>query len=345
MSTEVFNDPFEMFLALEDVNPNALSKTTLDKIEADKEAYKPEIITNEGWEESSIEDETPEPGKWDFLEDGNDIKFEDEVEDEEESTEDPEEFSDDIDTDEPDYSNEAYDVDLDTVITLPNGEDMTIEQLQNGYIAGDKLTQRETELNQREEAINQRYESAKNLIEIAHLETDKQLAEYANLNWDQLTDFDYRENKRYEAELKRKREGLINEYSNLQRQKEAAEAEAFRAKSISCVNVLKAEIPSWGDQLYGELMEYAIKDLEADESFVLKWNDPSLFKMAYKAMQFDKGIAKAKAKIKGAKTSSRYVSGGKSPIVDADAARKAQAAKDYASGKIGNEEAFAFLED
>ncbi|MCS5737624.1 hypothetical protein, partial [Herbiconiux daphne] len=163
--------------------------------------------------------ETPD---WSFLEeDENGIKFEDEIEAEEAETEDAveEDITDDsIDPDSDDYHDESYDVDLDTVITLPNGEDMTIEQLQNGYLAGEKFTQREQELNQREEQINQRYESAKNLIEISMLEADKALADYQNLNWDQLSDFDYRENKRYEQELKRKREGLISEFSTLQQQ-------------------------------------------------------------------------------------------------------------------------------
>lgn len=347
--SDVINDPFEMFLNLEDVNANALSKETKAAIDSEKAVYeKPDDSINEAWEQEAIEQlETPD---WSFLEeDENGIKFEDEIEAEEAETEDAveEDITDDsIDPDSDDYHDESYDVDLDTVITLPNGEDMTIEQLQNGYLAGEKFTQREQELNQREEQINQRYESAKNLIEISMLEADKALADYQNLNWDQLSDFDYRENKRYEQELKRKREGLISEFSTLQQQKELAEQEAFKQKSIACVNVLKAEIPTWGDKLYGELMEYAINDLGADEADVLKWNNPSLFKAVYKAMQLDKGIAKAKAKIKGGKVSSKYVTGGKGAVItDQQQARKNQIANDYAKGKVSQEEAFNFLED
>lgn len=342
-------DNFEMFLQLDDLKGVAADNAAkmLDEYRADK----PEIITNEGWEESSIEDESPEPGAWDFLEDGEDIKFEDEVEREEATTEsDNMEDAPDVidpDSEEYDYNPESYDVDFDTVITLPNGADMTIETLSNGYLAGEELRQREAEFEEKRKVFEQREAAAKTLMDLSLTECDQVIADYEGFDWDRLAIEDphaYVENKRYLERYQRKQKDLIATMHRVQAEKQAQEEATFRAKSIACVQVLKSKIPEWNDKHYGDLIDFAIDELGANEDEILKENRPSIILALHNAYKWHNAATyKTKATIKGSPRS--VIKPGNTPAQSKTSMVQSQAEEAYAKGRMSQEEAFKFLQD
>lgn len=343
-------DNFEMFLQLDDLKGVAADNAA--NMLEEYRANKPEIITNEAWEESSIEDESPEPGKWDFLEEGDDFKFEDEEESQDDSeSENMEDAPTTPDSEsEEGYEEypESYDVDFETVITLPNGEDMTIEQLSKGYFDGEAIKQREAQLAEREARLEEARNGATTLLDYSEMECDRVIADYKDFDWDWLADNDpiaYRDNKRFLEKYQNRKQEIINLVQQKEAEKQAREDEVFRAKSVACVQVLKHRIPEgWNDALYDRIADYAIGELGADEDKFLQINDPSIIEAFYKARKWDHAEdARIKAKIKGAPK--RHLKSGGTPMKNAVKMQQERAAEAYAKGQMSQADAFKFLED
>src|SRR3546814_20328307 len=60
---------------------------------------------------------------------------------------------------------------------------------------------------------------------------------------------------------------------------------------------LKAEIPEWSDNLYGEIMAYGIAE-GLDEADVRRIANPKVIKLLRKAMLYDKGEKVVNKKVK-----------------------------------------------
>ncbi|AUM57591.1 scaffolding protein [Escherichia phage LAMP] len=361
MPQDNYIDPndFKSFLQLDDLKGSF--KEELGRLESEQE---PEV---------DIDDEFPEKDGDDFdfdtdlLGESNELKFEDEdgwedrdeegeVEEDgdnsdegDENAEVEEEDSSDAgyEDDSADGEGEVFDVDYETVITLPDGREMTIEELSNGYLTGADMAERETTLQRHMEAFEERVVGLKDVLELASLEADRVIEDYNGFDWDKLAVEDpqaYVENKRFLEKYTARRNQLEQAQIRIKQEAAAKEQEAFQAKSIECVNILKREIPNWDENLYQNLMQYAI-DLGATEEEVLKENRPSIFLALHKAYQFDKGKQQVMAKIKRP--------GAPRKVVKSDAAKSrtsnkpdnAKVAKAFAEGRVSHEDAFKFLVD
>lgn len=346
-------DNFEFFLQLDDLKGDA-AESAKAELEAHR-ALKAEQVERDDVDPIAQEDAVD----FSFLDD-NPV-FEDDdawVDPEAEETED--EVTEDTEEDEPSEEEvieseeledgepveiEAYDVDFDTIITLPDGRDLTIEELSNGFLAGSDLTERETKLQETVEQFESRVAGMKDILQLSELESDRVIRDYENFDWDKLAAEDpqaYVENKRFLESYQKRKNELVAAQQRLIEEAKAKEEEAFRAKSVECVQILKQAIPNWNDALYETLLQFAI-DNGADEDAMLRENRPEIFKMMYKAYQFDTGRAKVMAKIKRPGTPKKVVRPGVKPVGDTD--KQKVAAERYAKGQMSQAEAFKFLED
>ncbi|EJY3122530.1 hypothetical protein OGA32_000112 [Salmonella enterica] len=353
VNNSIPTDDFEFFLALEDVNPNALNQSTREALEREREAYSTSKQDDDAYdfdEPDSPEDyENPD---WSFLEDGN--SFEDDIEDSQEQEEeevDPQEQSNEGEIEYQEYDEntpDAFDVGYETLLNLPDGRTMSIEELQAKALADDAFKAREEQLAQREEDFNARYESALQTIEVAQLETDNILDSYATWDWDYIAETDpslFAAERRYYDKMLKRRNDLLTQAAQAKQAKEIQEKENFINQSKACVEVLKVKIPEWSQKLYETLMEHAINEFDVDPEEVLKWNKPHQFLMVYRDYKRTKGKTMANVSLKNAKRSTaRHISSNGGTPNKSYVDRQAIAAK-YAAGKMSQEEAFKFLED
>lgn len=291
----------------------------------------------DGWEES----EESEEGEVE-----EDEVDESEV-DEDDESEDAEEAAAEAEEDEDYEEGDAFDVDYETVITLPDGRDMTIEELANGYIVGTELAEREEQLGRHVSAFEERVAGLKDVLDLASLEADRVIQDYEGFDWETLAAQDpqaYVENSRFLEKYKQRRAELERAQERIRQEQSQKEQEAFQSKCIECVNVLKREIPNWDDNLYQNLMQYAI-DLGATEDEVLKENRPSIFLALHKAYQFDKGKQAVMAKIKRPGAPRKVVKASGAKPRTSQNPNSAKVAKAFSEGRINHEQAFNFLED
>lgn len=291
----------------------------------------------DGWEES----EESEEGEVE-----EDEVDESEV-DEDDESEDAEEAAAEAEEDEDYEEGDAFDVDYETVITLPDGRDMTIEELANGYIVGTELAEREEQLGRHVSAFEERVAGLKDVLDLASLEADRVIQDYEGFDWETLAAQDpqaYVENSRFLEKYKQRRAELERAQERIRQEQSQKEQEAFQSKCIECVNVLKREIPNWDDNLYQNLMQYAI-DLGATEDEVLKENRPSIFLALHKAYQFDKGKQSVMAKIKRPGAPRKVVKASGAKPRTSQNPNSAKVAKAFSEGRINHEQAFNFLED
>lgn len=349
-------DNFEMFMQLDDLKGSFaedLKKYQAEKepevvIEDEPEEYAddgiegfegiddnhPVFEDEEGFEAGDEEDEQED-------EESEDESEEEESEEEEEDTEESEE-----DAEEGEYEEgDAVDVDFDTVITLPDGRELTIEELSTGYMNGTELNSKFQELNENAKLFEEKVSGLKDVLSLAQLEADRVISDYEGFDWDGLAQSDpqgYVENRRFLDRYKERKQQLVDAQQRLAREAEEKEQEAFRARSVECVQVLKKSIPNWDEPLYQNLLQYAI-DLGASEEEILRENRPSVFLALYKAYQFDKGAQRVVAKIKKVGAPKKVMKSGNKQTGTGD--KKAAAAKAFSEGRLSHEDAFSHLVD
>lgn len=345
---------FETFLALDDL------KGSFSKDLENLRANKPEVVEEPDLEEEfaddgiegfeGIDDNNPifedeegfESHEDDESDDEGDSEGEDEVEEETEETEEVE--SEESDEDYEYEEGEAYDVDFDTVITLPDGRELTIEELSSGYVAGTDLSAKQQEIQEHITQFEERVAGLKDVLMLAELEADKVIKDYEGFDWEEVAAKDpqaYVENSRFLERYKARKAELVAAQQRIQTEEKTKADEAYKAKCVECVQVLKKEIPNWDEPLYQNLLQYAI-DLGSSEEEILQENRPSVFLALYKAYQFDKGKERVLAKIKRPGAPRKVVkSGSKNKTGDKTAA----AAKAFSNGRLSHEDAFKYLED
>ena len=361
MSGFINPNDLETFLQLDDLKGNFAED--LQRMQAEKE---PEVEIDDtfpadtefadGDEDYSVDRFRNKEGGLTFEdEDGWEGETEENEEGEVEETEDDEsQEADEVDevteeTEEPvEYEEgDAYDVDYETVITLPDGRELTIEELAGGYQEGTAITQREEQLQQHIATFEERVSGLKNVLDLAQLEADRVIQDYEGFDWEELAASDpqaYVENSRFLERYKARKAELVAAQNRLQQEAANKEQEVFQAKCIECVNVLKREIPNWDENLYQGLMQYAI-DLGATEEDILKENRPSVFLALHKAYQFDKGKQQVMAKIKRPGAPKKVVKTTGAKAKTSNQPDNAKAAKAFAEGRIGHEDAFKYLVD
>ena len=110
---------------------------------------------------------------------------------------------------------------------------------------------------------------------------------------------------------------LQEESGQLVSQAQQQHQEATREAAADCVKVLQEQLPEWGDELYSDIRDYAVKSGLPKEQ-VDQYTDPQVIMLINKARLYDQSkqsakSKKAKAKLSKSKSGKKVLSSKKAP--------------------------------
>ena len=193
-----------------------------------------------------------------------------------------------------------------------DGEAVDIQELKQGHLRQSDYTRKTQALaDKRNEAEEKQlqYETQLNALSAAAI---GDLAKFNNVDWATLQAKDPEQHKVVYAEYQRVKgnvdwfDNLITTHNQQQHQQHQAEQ---KAKAQEAIQILKATIPNWSDDLYQEIGQYAVNQgISQDEYDEIV--DPRLITVLHKSMLFDGAKVVTKKKI--AKSPKKTLSGNKS---------------------------------
>lgn len=243
------------------------------------------------------DDETPTE-----LNDGEeDVEDEAEEDSEEESEEDEEDEDgeDEDDDEDEEFQDGSSEVDFDTIITLPNGTELSIEDLSNGYRDGTALETEREAFKQERESFETSSADLSQKLDLAKLEADRVLEDFRDFDWQALATEDPKEFantklfvEKYAARSKdiREAQAAINE------QAESERNSIQEAKARDAVAQLERDIPDWNRDLYSKVMSHAV-ELGMSEEAALSLIDVGTIKALVNSLNVTEGKRTVKAKI------------------------------------------------
>lgn len=295
-----------------------------------------DLMTEEELEEVGDEEEVDELPPED----------EDESEEEDEETEEVEESEDESEEDGEEVDFESYEV------TLPSGETVVLSEAIKGYKDAQALEAERAEFESVRDKFAAQSQGVTKYLELAKLEADRVIEDYEDFDWAAYKKDDpvgYVENREFLDRYKQRREEITAAMNEVQADRERKEQEEFQEKAREAGVVLARDIPGWNNDLYQQLMLFAVEN-GADANDIAQTVDPAIFKVLYKAMQYEKGKQVVKAKVKKVGSPKKVAKSGAKPTqtVDAKTATKKALIKKIESGSVSDADisnSFAFLED
>ena len=278
-----------------------------------------EVEVEDATSEDLAETEVDEDEIDDEEDDQDDLELEDPDEDE---TED-EDVDDDTDEDDEEDDEPLAASDDQIVGIAVNGESkkVSVKDLKRLYGQEASLTKKSQDLatqrKQSEEQLAQTQMSYQKLLERA----EARYKPYADIDMlvasremDAETFSQLRQDaKQAEDDLK----FLQEESGQLVSQAQQQHQQATREAAADCVKVLQEQLPDWGNELYSDIRDYAVKSgLPKDQ--VDQYTDPQVIMLINKARLYDQSkqsanSKKAKAKLKKSKSGKKVLSSKKSP--------------------------------
>ena len=278
-----------------------------------------EVEVEDATSEDLAETEVDEDEIDDEEDDQDDLELEDPDEDE---TED-EDVDDDTDEDDEEDDEPLAASDDQIVDIAVNGESkqVSVKDLKRLYGQEASLTKKSQDLatqrKQSEEQLAQTQMSDQKLLERA----EARYKPYADIDMlvasremDAETFSQLRQDaKQAEDDLK----FLQEESGQLVSQAQQQHQQATREAAADCVKVLQEQLPDWGNELYSDIREYAVKSgLPKDQ--VDQYTDPQVIMLINKARLYDQSkesanSKKAKAKLKKSKSGKKVLSSKKAP--------------------------------
>lgn len=289
------------------------------------------------------------------------LDAEDEVEDEDTVDEEDEGDNSDNDEDEDESDEEApetedsdeEEVDFETYeVTLPDGTNVVLSEAIKGYRDAQALEAERAEFENVRNEFAAQSESVTNYLELAKLEADRVIEDYKDFDWASYKKDDpvgYVENREFLDRYKSRREEIVHAMEEVKTKQAEKDAAAFQEKAREAGVVLARDIPGWSNDMYQQLMVYAVEN-GANAEDIANSVDPVMFKILHKAMQHDKGKQIVKAKVKKIGGPKKVVKAGakQTASVDQKSATKKAIIKKMDMGNISESElsnSFAFLED
>ena len=259
----------------------------------------------------------------DEIDDEEDDQDELELEDPDEDGTEDEDVDDDIDEDDEEDEEPLAASDDQIVDIAVNGESkkVSVKDLKRLYGQEASLTKKSQDLatqrKQSEEQLAQTQMSYQKLLERA----EARYKPYADIDMlvasremDAETFSQLRQDaKQAEDDLK----FLQEESGQLVSQAQQQHQQATREAAADCVKVLQEQLPDWGNELYSDIRDYAVKSgLPKDQ--VDQYTDPQVIMLINKARLYDQSkqsanSKKAKAKLKKSKSGKKVLSSKKSP--------------------------------
>ena len=252
---------FDIFSSLDDLKVESKVVKTQpenvieDDVAQDEATEDADEFEEEGFDFSDLDDDDVN----DYSE--NDGYEKDEVEEEEldEEVEYEDEEGEEVEADD---GFEEEEVEYDGyMVNLPDGSEVNLADAVQGYRNAEAVRELQEHFTSQKEAF---VEEAKNLMshmELAKLEADRVIDDYDNFDWVKLSQEDpqkYVDNREFLDKYKVRRSEIQSAMNDINETKQANEEAAFTATAQACVTELKADIPGWNDDLYGDLMSYAV---------------------------------------------------------------------------------------
>ena len=278
-----------------------------------------EVEVEDATSEDLAETEVDEDEIDDEEDDQDELDLEDP--DEDETTD--EDVDDDIDEDDEEDDEPLAASDDQIVDIAVNGESkqVSVKDLKRLYGQEASLTKKSQDLatqrKQSEEQLAQTQMSYQKLLERA----EARYKPYADIDMlvasremDAETFSQLRQDaKQAEDDLK----FLQEESGQLVSQAQQQHQQATREAAADCVKVLQEQLPDWGNELYSDIRDYAVKSgLPKDQ--VDQYTDPQVIMLINKARLYDQSkqsanSKKAKAKLKKSKNGKKVLSSKKAP--------------------------------
>ena len=275
-----------------------------------------EDATSEDLAETEVDED-------DEIDDEEDDQDELELEDPDEDGTEDEDVDDDIDEDDEEDDEPLAASDDQIVDIAVNGESkqVSVKDLKRLYGQEASLTKKSQDLatqrKQSEEQLAQTQMSYQKLLERA----EARYKPYADIDMlvasremDAETFSQLRQDaKQAEDDLK----FLQEESGQLVSQAQQQHQQATREAAADCVKVLQEQLPDWGNELYSDIRDYAVKSgLPKDQ--VDQYTDPQVIMLINKARLYDQSkesanSQKAKAKLKKSKSGKKVLSSKKAP--------------------------------
>lgn len=278
-----------------------------------------EVEVEDATSEDLAETEVDEDELDDEEDDQDDLELEDP--DEDETEDDSEETDEDEDDDEDDEPLAASDDQIVDIAVNGESKQVSVKDLKRLYGQEASLTKKSQDLatqrKQSEEQLAQTQMSYQKLLERA----EARYKPYADIDMlvasremDAETFSQLRQDaKQAEDDLK----FLQEESGQLVSQAQQQHQEATRVAAADCVKVLQEQLPDWGNELYADIRDYAVKSgLPKDQ--VDQYTDPQVIMLINKARLYDQSkesanSKKAKAKLKKSKSGKKVLSSKKAP--------------------------------
>lgn len=119
---------------------------------------------------------------------------------------------------------------------------------------------------------------------------DDQIAQYQQLNWDDLSDRDPAETQKMFIKynhLQSQRVQMANILAQKQNQAEQEQQARISKAAEENAKILQRDIPAWSGELYNKLMEYVVKDYGYTTYEASNAVDARAWKLAHKAYLYD----------------------------------------------------------
>ena len=282
---------------------------TLSEVEVE-DATSEDLAETEVDEDDEIDDEEDDQDELDLEDPDEDETTDEDVEEDEDE--------DDEEDEEPLAASDDQIVDI-----AVNGESkkVSVKDLKRLYGQEASLTKKSQDLatqrKQSEEQLAQTQMSYQKLLERA----EARYKPYADIDMlvasremDAETFSQLRQDaKQAEDDLK----FLQEESGQLVSQAQQQHQQATREAAADCVKVLQEQLPDWGNELYSDIRDYAVKSgLPKDQ--VDQYTDPQVIMLINKARLYDQSkqsanSKKAKAKLKKSKSGKKVLSSKKAP--------------------------------
>lgn len=238
-------------------------------------------------------------------------------------------------------------------VTLPNGEVVVLSDAIQGYKNAQALAAEREEFESVRTKFTDESEKVAKYLDLARLEADRVIEDYEDFDWAAYKKDDpvgYVENREFLDRYRARRQEIIDAQETLEAERATKEADDFKEKAREAGVVLARDIPGWNNEMYQNLMLYAVEN-GANAEEIANSVDPTIFKILHKAMQYDKGKQTVKAKVKrvgGSPTKIAKPSAKVTTTASPETGKRKAIIKKMENGGLNESElrnSFSFLED
>lgn len=205
-------------------------------------------------------------------------------------TDEPESETDDLDAVDEIEADPDEAPDLDTIRITVGDEELSVEDLKSGYLRQSDYTKKTQQIAEQRKEVEQSKEQYATALAYITQVTRQGLSQFDGVDWQDLQLKDPAKYQQLSAQYSQVA-GQVQQFETAQNQfLEQAKSQAeqqFRLQAQQSIETLKTLVPEWGNDLYGELREFAgTYGMTAEEFNAIADHRPML--MMLDALKFKK---------------------------------------------------------